>query len=440
LFYGPPASRRAGDALSLFTGSHVELLAAGRRAVHLLRAKLAAHGLAIPGTAMTFFNTCIRNVLCFGAQVWSTPFLTSDFDLAMKHPMVAEQRQYMQRLAGAQRPNNRVLYMEFSELPLQHHWAALVIRFWNSMVRTPGTLCHNAFRSDIHMAFTHGLGWAHDVLKFLRELQPTAEWLLLGACPVDGAALTALVDHYASLELPVEELLSVMADRLLGARCDLDLAAADPRTYAGPQGPVVCRYTQWMHPCDPGDQAANGRWAPLPHLSLSMRHDWHTCLMRFRLGAWGLANNRVLQGTQRVERVCMHCVGAGLGHPIEDELHVCMDCPAVSELRTAFADKIPFHDGMRAVMCCADQKALAQFLFKLHAALERTHDQAVADVACEVCGDLGDDAHMLICSGRCARGFHMRCHAPPVSTAPRLWEAWFCSTCVVARESAYRTT
>ncbi len=73
-----------------------------------------------------------------------------------------------------------------------------------------------------------------------------------------------------------------------------------------------------------------------------------------------------------------------------------------------------------AVMCCADQKALAQFLFKLHAALERTHDQAVADIAREVCGDLGDEAHMLICSGRCARGFHMRCHAPAVPTAPRL--------------------
>jgi hypothetical protein len=91
-------------------------------------------------------------------------------------------------------------------------------------------------------------------------------------------------------------------------------------------------------------------------------------------------------------------------------------------------------------MCCADQKALAQFLFKLHAALERLHDQAVADIACEVCGDLGDEAHMLICSGRCARGFHMRCHAPAVPTAPRLWEAWFCSSCAVARESAYHTT
>ena len=37
-----------------------------------LVAMLLLHGLAIPNTAMTLFNTCIRNVLCFGAQVWST--------------------------------------------------------------------------------------------------------------------------------------------------------------------------------------------------------------------------------------------------------------------------------------------------------------------------------------------------------------------------------
>jgi hypothetical protein len=164
--------------------------------------------------------------------VWSTPFLTLELELAMKHPMVIKQRQYMQRLAGAQRPNSRVLYMEFSELPLQRHWATLVFRFWNSMVRTPGTLCHNAFRSDIHMAFTHGFGWVHDVLKFLRELQPTAA---LAAWLPQGTAPATHVDYYASLELPVEELLSIVADRLLGARRDPDLDSADPRTYAGPQ-------------------------------------------------------------------------------------------------------------------------------------------------------------------------------------------------------------
>ena len=89
-------------------------------------------------------------------------------------------------------------------------------------------------------------------------------------------------------------------------------------------------------------------------------------------------------------------------------------------------------------MCCPDQKALAQFLYKLHAAYERVNDRAVADLICEVCGDPGDEAHMLICSGRCARGYHMRCHDPPVSTPPRPWAAWFCKTCTVARESAYR--
>ena len=435
LFYGPPASRRASDALSLFTGSHVELLAAGRRAVHLLRAKLAAHGLAIPYTAMTLFNTCIRNVLCFGAQVWSTPFLTSDFDQAMKHPMVAEQRLYMQRLVGAQRPNSRALYMELSELPLQHHWAALVFRFWNSMVGSSDSLCHSAFRSDIRMAFAHGFGWTHDVLRFLAELH--YEDLLPCVAPVDPDTINSFVEYYSAMELPVEALLQTLADRLLGAQHDSDLAAADPRSYRGAAGPMMCRYVQWMHHSDPADQAANGRWAPLPHTMLSMRHDWHVCLMRFRLGVWGLANNRVLQGTLRMERVCMHCVDAGLGHPIEDELHVCLECPAFSELRTAFANRIPFQDGMRAVMCCRNQKALAQFLYRLHASSEQVHDQAINDLVCDVCGDSGDEAHMLICSGRCARGFHMHCHVPPVPRPPRLWAAWFCSCCAAAREHGY---
>jgi hypothetical protein len=95
---------------------------------------------------------------------------------------------------------------------------------------------------------------------------------------------------------------------------------------------------------------------------------------------------------------------------------------AGSELCAAFADKIPFYDGMRAVMCCADQKAQAQFLFKLHAALERTHDQAVADIASEACGDLGNEAHML-CNGRCARGAqqHKSCNTKP-PTGVRRWK------------------
>ena len=59
------------------------------------------------------------------------------------------------------------------------------------------------------------------------------------------------------------------------------LASADPRSYSGAAGPMMCRYVQWMHHFDPADQAANGRWAPLPHTTLSMRHDWHVCLITF---------------------------------------------------------------------------------------------------------------------------------------------------------------
>ncbi len=120
LFYSPPASKRAGDVRHApFTGSDRELVAVGKRGTHAHHDKLGAHGMSIPHTCMVFHNACIRSVFCFGAQVWSTPYLTSCFSAAMKHPMVVEQRAFMQRLAGAHKPASQLLYAEFALLPFR---------------------------------------------------------------------------------------------------------------------------------------------------------------------------------------------------------------------------------------------------------------------------------------------------------------------------------
>jgi hypothetical protein len=190
LHYGPPEGRGAVRE-SLFTNSWVELLAAGKRATHALRMKLAACGLHIPRTVMTFYNTCVQAIYSFGAQVWSTPHLTADFNKAMMHPMVAEQRGFLQRIVGAQRPNNLLLYMELSQLPMQHHWAGLVFRFWNDLVQKQGSLCNSAFRSDIRLALEHGVGWAHDVLAFCVSL-------ILRGCQ----AMLAFLSHNLLISIP----------------------------------------------------------------------------------------------------------------------------------------------------------------------------------------------------------------------------------------------
>ena len=52
----------------------------------------------------------------------------------------------------------------------------------------------------------------------------------------------------------------------------------------------------------------------------------------------------------------MHCVDAGRGHPVEDELHACLECPAFAEVRVAIADRN--QDGMPVMLCVAKIKWL----------------------------------------------------------------------------------
>ncbi|EFJ46615.1 hypothetical protein VOLCADRAFT_105516 [Volvox carteri f. nagariensis] len=76
-------------------------------------------------------------------------------------------------------------------------------KFWNSVVKRPGTLCHRAFVADLELA----LGgvtecWASKVLAFLSSL---------GAEPPTNTRGNDLIAYYATLELPVESILKVFA-------------------------------------------------------------------------------------------------------------------------------------------------------------------------------------------------------------------------------------
>jgi hypothetical protein len=435
LFYGPPSGCGARARKSLFTGSCDELLAAGRRATHALQAKLAAHGLLVPASVMLMYNACVQSVFSFGAQVWSTPYLTASFERAMLHGMVQEQRAFMQRVVGAQRPANRLLYMELSQLPMQHHWAGLVLRFWNDLVKRAGSLCHAAFRADIDMALTSEVGWVHEVLLFLKELG-------FSGLPNPSQSATdraGLVAEYSSMQLPVDELLTTMAERLLDAWFEPGLDGVEPRSYEGPAGFSVCSYSQWMG-CPPPAPSGCGRLESLPHTRLAISKREVTELTRFRLGAWDLAVHRSCAGQRRrCERVCIICAQAGRGSHIEDEQHLVIECPTYNSLRAQFADRLPFDRGMREVMACMDQKAVASFVYTLHQAFERAHDRCVEDVVCAgslngvTCGRKDDPANLILCDGACSRGFHSYCVANPPSRSDGSNLVWFCPNCTQAR-------
>jgi hypothetical protein len=43
---------------------------------------------------------------------------------------------------------------------------------------------------------------------------------------------------------------------------------------------------------------------------------------------------------------------------------------------------------------------------------------------------------MLICDGKCCRGFHRTCLEPPITRMPLFYKAWFCAQCTEARIAA----
>ena len=97
----------------------------------------------------------------------------------------------------------------------------------------------------------------------------------------------------------------------------------------------------------------------LPHIKASIPPAQHKQLMRFRLGCWPLAANRTCGTVARDMRVCKVC-RTGM---VEDELHVLMECPVYSEIRSAF--NLLMDGSMRKLMLEGDQVQLAGLLSKI---------------------------------------------------------------------------
>ena len=430
LHYGPPG-RGACKRTSIFVDCWRELLAAGKHATHSLWSKLSAHGLHIPSTVLQYYNLCVRSIYSFGAQVWSTQYLTCNFQSATKHDMVKEQLAFMRKVSGAYNASKEALFLEFSQLPLQHHWAGLVFRFWNNMVNSNDSLCHSAFRSDIRMSFEKEIGWTHDVLRFLRSLQLPD----LTLPDLTTHTLDELVAHYSAMKLGADDLQTAVAHKLQAVWSDPTLNDVDPRTYNGSIGLSVCRYVRWMGiPVE--RENGRGALAPLPHAKVAIARDKHRRLMQLRLCTWGLQINRSYHGARRrSERLCRLCHDADGSRAIEDEQHVMTECQAHAQLRDTFSD-LPFANGMHAVMNYHDQKRLADYVCKLHDSLFAALDHSIDELVCAVCRlDVEDPQagkRLLLCDGECCLAYHNTCLSPAVPV-PARHAPFFCTQCIGER-------
>lgn len=441
LFYGPTTrvnvSRSAASLANLFVNCSRELLLKGQRATHALVAQLAVARVPTPALHMAYYNACVRAVFSYGAAVWATGSLELDFEAALRHSMVVEQKRFMQRLAAVRRPTNTILFMELSQLPMQHHWASLVLSFWNHLACSKA-LVHSAFRSDLRMAFTHHTGWASDVVDFLSALQ----WEGVRGLGAFDGNLDRLVDYYARLQLPSASLLRSMAQRLLQVWRLPALQEADPRVYSGARGTVkVCWYLNRMGMPPQFDTSSDGRLHPHPHCSHAIGLRRARLLMRFRLCACRLENNSPW-GRARSERLCMLCHRAWLAAEdrsnmapaqVDDEFHLMFECPSTQQPRLAFADRLPLASrDMRMVLQSANVAAVAEFVSELVRCRKLEENTLLDTTACMRCGDVGGERNMRLCSF-CYRGWHAngQCLSEREAGRPLYWQSWRCPDCAV---------
>ena len=350
-----------------------ELRASGERAMFALRKKLRKKGLMVPAVAMRCFNAQVRAILSYGAQVWAPDALLrvfnaahvdgqryGAFDRAIEHGMVRMQMEFMREVVGAAKPTHELLFRELGCMPLHVHWAELVFRFWNQLVKAKGTIYHDAFREEIRAVLsnlpeppTHTWG-----AKVLRLLMVGLGYRFGG----EGGDLEANVTRITTHELDVASLMTTVRARF-EEDWDSGRLSTEPRAFVTQDGvkPGVkmCRYKQWM-----GDAR---------HTQVYIPRAWHTSLMRFRLGAWMIeANNpRGVDGVhrERSHRLCPLCQATGDEH-VEDEKHVLLECGAYDDIRSAFWEE-GTPQSMRDAMANGDQRGLARVI---HAIRLRRND------------------------------------------------------------------
>jgi hypothetical protein len=341
-----------------------ELFVAGQRAMFSLISKLRRQGLLLPGVGLKCFNTQIRPILSYGAQVWGPDLLlqvlesansrVSLFEKAVADRMVGLQRTFLRSLACVKTAPNALLFREFDQHPLHVFWARLVFRFWNKLVESEGSIYHCVFREELRHALS-GEGphdsWGAKVLRVLQALGFDLE-SVTGNADAEGKVL-ALSSH----KLDVSALLGELKERF-STHWVSDRLRVDPRDFASDtrqSGVKMCRYEHWM-----GDPHHLEGYIPSSH---------HRSMIRFRLCCWAIEVNRP-NGRMRADRVCPMCRSGA----VEDEHHVFMECPAYDDIRQELRQANGIHNGnMSAMLTLGNQRLLAKALHAMRR-LRSTHN------------------------------------------------------------------
>ncbi len=320
---------------------------AGRRAMHVLRRRLAENGLHSPTLSLSMFRTFVLPVLSYAAEVWAPQLVLQGGSACEKVHF-----EFLRGLLGVRDSTPKlVLLAETGQLPLAVHWTKQIARFVNRLHQMgDDRIAKQAFLDNLDLAGRSRGGplasqpWAAQAAQVLEAAGGPLDLLTCDRIDVDELQGFMLRKHVALLN---------STDASAKVQCytaEVRGGPIDSDTYTLPQ----------------------------PYLTIVPRRCQFSRLAQIRTGSdWLAVETGRWQRLAREQHVCPHChTGA-----VEDAPHVTFCCPHYAEVREQFAYLFQTAPGttqnLAAFLGQQDQKQVAKFYHLCHAA-----HSSVAQPAC----------------------------------------------------------
>ena len=306
---------------------------AGRRAMHLLRRRLAENGLQDPLLSMRAFKSYVLPTLSYGAEIWAPQLI-----LQGRTACERVQLEYLRGLLGVRDSTPALIVLaETGQLPLPAYWTLQVARFVSNLQAMGGErVARLAMLDSVALAADTDTGlplarqpWAAQVSRVL-------------------AAAGAPCDLTADEGVAIPELAEALLERHVASY-----------THASVK---VQRYIEDVW----GGSISAEAYTPASFLCDVPERRRRVRLAQWRTGShWMAEETGRWQRLDRTQRPCPHCQA-----PLEDVRHAVYDCPLYAGLREEYAELFhsPGHalPSLAAFLGQARQGRLARFADRCH--------------------------------------------------------------------------
>ena len=274
------------------------------------------------------FDMVSRSAGDYGCEIWSTPWLDEwhmkDCCLQRYHTST------LKRLLGVRTSTcSLAVHFECGRYPLQVHWLARCIKYWNKLVtnRAQSSLLMTVLIANVH----HGLKderncWARELYKGLCFAYPNHDWKdhMCNFRPIDHRAVVQSLQHTFC--------------------CSFDQYASN-----GDPLSSICHDRSHTHYCNLmlSPDATDTGLQPPAYLGLSFSHHRQRAMARFRLRNTHIAaNDPRLHIIPYDSRVCTRC-GDG---SVDNEYHLLFECAAMEDVREMCKELLDQYQDVKQLM------------------------------------------------------------------------------------------